>query len=111
MPEMVDSDRWISAMDGKQYVRKVQRDTSVTVGTGRYYVTQSLRGQEVTLQIDASDRTMVIVHEGKEVKRVPIEGSGRGRMPFATFVEQLCQEARTGRVQSPLHVRQLALPL
>jgi transposase InsO family protein len=111
VPEMVDSDRWISAMDGKQYVRKVQRDTSVTVGTGRYYVTQSLRGQEVTLQIDASDRTMVIVHEGKEVKRVPIQGSGRGRMPFATFVEQLCQEARTGRVQSPLHVRQLALPL
>jgi hypothetical protein len=111
VPEIVDSDRWISAMDGKQYVRKVQRDTSVTVGGGRYYVTQSLRGQEVTLQIDASDRTMVILHEGKEIKRVPVQGSGRGRMPFAAFVEQLCSEARMGRVQSPLHVRQLALPL
>ncbi len=111
VPATVDSDRWISVLDGKQYVRKVQQDTSVTVGTGRYYVTQALRGQEVVLQIDASDRTLVIIHEGKEVKRVPIQGTGRGRMPFAAFVEHLCGEARTGRVQSLSQLRQLTLAL
>jgi hypothetical protein len=108
---MVDADRWISAMDGKQYVRKVQQDTSVTVGTGRYYVTQALRGQEVTLQIDAYDRTMVMMHEGVEVKRAPIAGTGRGRVPFAEFVELLCIEARTGRVAGPVQPRQLTLAL
>jgi len=111
MPATVDPDGWIGVLDGKQYVRKVQQDTSVRVGTTRYYVTQALRGQEVTLQIDASDRTMVVLHEGKEVKRVPIQGTGRGRMPFGAFVEMLCQEARTGHVQGPGQLRQLALPL
>src|SRR5919108_878921 len=53
VPLTVDPDGWISALHGKCYVRKVQQDTSVTVGTGRYYVTQALRGQMVSLQIDA----------------------------------------------------------
>jgi hypothetical protein len=111
VPVTVDPDRWIDALDGTCYVRKVQQDTSVTVGTGRYYLTQALRGQQVSLQIDASDRTLVVEHEGQEVKRVPIQGTGRGRMPFAQFVELLCSEARTGRVPPPSMPRQLALPL
>jgi len=111
VPATVDPDRWISALDGKCYVRKVQQDSSVTVGTGRYYVSQTLRGQQVTLQIDATDRTMVVKHEGVEVKRVPIQGTGRGRMPFAAFAELLCTEARTGRAAAPSQPRQLALPL
>lgn len=110
-PVTVDADRWITVMDGKQYVRKVQQDTSVTVGTGRYYVSAALRGQEVTLQIDASERKMVMLHEGVEVKRAPIAGVGRGRMPFAEFVELLCSEARTGQVAALVQPRQLTLAL
>ena len=110
-PVTVDADRWITVMDGKQYVRKVQQDTSVTVGTGRYYVSAALRGQEVTLQIDASERTMVMLHDGKEVKRAPIAGVGRGRMPFGEFVELLCEEARTGQVATLVQPRQLTLAL
>jgi transposase InsO family protein len=111
VPLMVDSDRWISALHGRCYVRKVQQDTSVTVGAGRYYLTQALRGQQVILQIDATDRTMVVTHNGQEVKRVAIKGTGRGRVPFAQFVELLCAEARTGRVPLQPTPRQLALPL
>jgi transposase InsO family protein len=111
VPTTVDTDRWIEALDGHEYVRKVQQDTSVTVGTGRYYITQALIGQQVGMQIDASDRTMVVRHNGQEVKRLPIKGSGRGRVPFAQFVEELCTEARTGRPFAPSVPRQLALPL
>ncbi len=107
----VDPDRWISALHGKCYVRKVQQDTSVTVGAGRYYLTQALRGRQVIVQIDASDRTLVVMHNGQEVKRVAIQGSGRGRVPFAQFVELLCAEARTGRVPPQSTPHQLALPL
>jgi hypothetical protein len=110
VPATIDPDRWIEALDGKSYVRKVQQDTSVTVGTGRYYIKQALIGQQVTLRIDAKDRTMVVVHNEQEVKRLPIQGTGRGRVSFAQFVEELCEEARTGRqvVRSVPH--QLALP-
>jgi hypothetical protein len=63
------------------------------------------------LQIDATDRTLVIAHDGQEVKRVPIQGMGRGRVPFAQFVELLCAEARTGRMAPQSLPRQLAMPL
>jgi transposase InsO family protein len=111
VPVTVDPDRWISAMDGQQYVRKVQQDTSVTIGAGRYYITRALIGMQVTLQIDAAARTFVVAHEGQEVKRVPIQGTGRGRVPFAQFVELLCEEARTGRLPAPSIPHQLVLPL
>jgi hypothetical protein len=110
-PLRVDPDRSLSALHGTCYVRKVQHSTSVTVGAGRYYLTRALRGQQVTLQIDATDRTLVVTHDGQEVKRVAIAGTGRGRVPFAQFVELLCAEARTGRVPPQSLPRQLALPL
>jgi hypothetical protein len=111
VPAMVDTDRWIEALDGHEYVRKVQQESSVTIGNSRYYVTQALVGQQVRMQIDAKDRTMVVMHNGQEVKRMLIKGSGRGRVPFAQFVEELCTEARTGRPLAPSVPRQLALPL
>jgi transposase InsO family protein len=111
IPVTVDLDRWVAALDGQGYVRKVQQDTSVTVGTGRYYTTQALVGQYVTLRIDATDRTMVVEHEKEEVKRIAIKGTGRGRVPFGQFVELLCEEARTGRMPLASKPRQLALPL
>jgi transposase InsO family protein len=111
VPETVDPDRWIAALDGQQYVRKEQRDTSVTIGASSYYTAQGLVGDYVTLRIDAKDRTLVVEHEGEEVKRVAIKGTGRGRVPFATFVELLCEEARTGRVPVQSLPRQLVLPL
>jgi len=92
-------------------MRKVRQDTSVTIGASSYYTAQALVGQYVTLRIDASDRTLVVEHDGQEVKRVPLKGTGRGRVPFAQFVELLCEEARTGRVPSASKPRQLALAL
>jgi hypothetical protein len=103
VPQTVDPDRWIDALDGKCYLRKVQHDTGVSVGAGRYYATQALVGKHVTLRIDATDRSFVIEHEGQEVKRVAIQGTGRGRLPFDQFVELLATEARTGRLP-PRHL-------
>jgi len=111
VPVTIDPDRWIAALDGHAYMRKVRQDTSVTIGASSYYTAQALVGQYVTLRIDATDRTLVVEHDGQEVKRVAIAGTGRGRVPFAQFVELLCEEARTGRVPSPSKPRQLALPL
>jgi transposase InsO family protein len=111
IPATVDPDGWIDALHGKYYVRKVQQDTSVSVGNGRYYLTRALIGQEVLLQIDAKDRTMVVLHNEQEVKRVAIAGSGHGRVSFEQFVELLCIEARTGRIPPQSLPRQLPLLL
>jgi len=111
VPTTVDADRWISALDGQRYVRTVQQETRVTLGTGRDEVTQALRGQAVTLHVDAPDRTLVVKHAGVEVKRAPIQGTGRGRMPFAAFVEVRGTEARTGRGAAAAQLRPLVMPL
>lgn len=108
VPALVDPDRWIEVLHGKRYVRKVQRNTSVTIDTVRYFTRQALVGKYVTLRIDASDRTFVVEYEGQEMKRLPIQGTGQGPLPFAAFVEQLRAEARTGRSAAGPRITQLA---
>ena len=61
--------------------------------------------------IDAAERMVVIEHAGKEVKRVPLQGTGQLPCSFAQFVDQLCEEARTGRRGAVPPLRPLALTL
>jgi hypothetical protein len=110
-PMLVDPDRWLEALDGKRFVRKVEQSTAVKLDYHRYYVNRELVGQHVTLIVRASDRTLSIQHRGKEVRRVPLYGIGRPPCAFEQFVEQLCEEARTGRRSAPPAARQLALNL
>jgi hypothetical protein len=83
----------------------------VKLDTQRYYVNRELIGQQVTLIIDAAERALVIEHTGKEVRRVPLQGTGMAPCSFEQFVEQLCDEARTGRRGSAPRPRQLTLNL
>ena len=111
VPALVDPGRWIDALDGKRFVRKVYRDTSVKLDAQRYYVSSKLVGQQVTLIISAADRTLRVEHEGKEVRRLRLHGSGQPACSFEQFVEQLCQEARTGQRGIAPAAKQLALNL
>lgn len=111
VPTIVDPDGWIAALDGKRYVRKVQQNTSVKLDTQRYYVNRELIGQQVTLIVNAAERALVIEHTGKEIRRVPLQGTGMAPCSFEQFVEQLCEEARTGRRGSTSPPRQLTLNL
>jgi hypothetical protein len=111
VPATVDPDRWIDALDGQQFVRKVRHDSSVQLDEVRYYTKQELVGKYVTLRVEAATRSLVIEYENQEYKRVAIRGTGVGRMPFATFVERLCEEARLGRGASQPLIQQLRLAL
>jgi len=110
VPQLVDPDHWIDVLHGQRYVRKVQRDTSVTIDTIRYYTSQAVVGKYVTLRLDANDRTFAVEHEGQEIKRLSIQGTNRGLLPFAAFVEQLCAEARATRSAVGPRITQLAFP-
>jgi integrative and conjugative element protein (TIGR02256 family) len=69
----------------------------------------SMRDRESMSWISTRPAYNQVESEGQEVKRVPIQGTGRGRIAFAQFVEVLCSEARTGRM--PLQPRPQQLPL
>ena len=47
LPEQVDPDRWLNAIDGKLYQRRVEPNGAVKVDKFHYYVQQKLRGQVV----------------------------------------------------------------
>lgn len=74
---------------------------SVLLDSQRSYVSQALARQQATLVIHAADRSVGVEHGGKEVKRVPLQGTGQAPCAFAQFMEQLCEEARTGRRGTP----------
>ncbi len=95
VPALVDADRWLHAYDGHRFVRNVRREERVTVANLPYYVTVALASQHIALRVDAHAAQFVVEADGRDVQRLPIKGVGRGTLPFATFVEQLCADSRT----------------
>ena len=94
----MDADRWLHAYDGRSFVRKVKANGHVMVADRPYYVKAALRKQSVALRVDAEAGVFVVEADGHEVQRLQIKGLGQGTLPFDTFVERLCTEARTLRV-------------
>ncbi len=93
------------------FVRKVQRDTSVSVDERRYYLNKKVAGQYVTLRVEAASRSYVVEQQGKVIKKIAIRGTGKGPIPIERFVEQLHNEARLGRAVAQARAYQLSLPL
>ena len=54
-------------------------------------------GQQIALRVDAAAGQFVVEADGREVQRLAIKGIGVGTLPFASFLKQLCAEARTLR--------------
>jgi hypothetical protein len=94
LPAQVDPDRWLQAVHGRHYVRKVKGDGTILVGEGRYYVARALAGQYVVLQVDAGDRALVVRHRQQAIKRLPVRGLHGAPVTFAEFLALRQAEAR-----------------
>jgi hypothetical protein len=95
LPERVDPDRWLQAVDGRCSTRKVRRDGSVLVAETSYYVKQALAGQYVVVQADATTRTLLVSQRGEVIKRLPIKGLRGEAMAFDAYLALVQQEARS----------------
>jgi hypothetical protein len=98
---IVDPDAWLRAVDGRAYLRKVRTNGSVLVDEVPYYIAQDLAGQYVTLRVEAATRAFVVVHHGKEIKRLAIKGLQHRLLSFDAFVDLLVQQAWTDRGTRP----------
>jgi hypothetical protein len=97
LPTWVDPDRWVWAVKGKHFVRKVRSDGTVTVDLQRYYIKSTLAGRHVALLVDAPAREFVVYQGEQIVKRFPIKGLYGGLMTSEEYLEALCREIRTQR--------------
>jgi transposase InsO family protein len=93
IPAVVDPDKWLDSLHGTRFTRKVRADGTVTIDNVRYYIQQKLRGQRVVLVIDAIDRQFRVLHDGREIKRVPIKHLYNGQMLFHDYLNMMLKEA------------------
>jgi hypothetical protein len=60
-----------------------------------------LAGQQIALRVHAEAGQFMVDANGQEIQRLAIKGIGLGSLPFATFVERLCADARAARTRTP----------
>jgi len=82
VPDVGDPDRWLHAIDGQHFVRKVRQNGTVLLDNVGYYVKQSLAGQYVDVSVDATTQQFVIWHQHQPYKRVAIKGLTRDSSLF-----------------------------
>jgi hypothetical protein len=107
-PAEVDPDAWLRLVEGRRYPRTVRPCGDLVVEHARYYVGQRLAGQRVAVAVAAGEGALVVRHRGAVVKRLPLRGLRRERLPFERYVELMEQEARARARRAPLAVRRAA---
>src|SRR5262249_37708153 len=95
LPEGVDPDRWLEALDGQAFARTVQPNGNVLVDLRPYYVQQALAGRQVVLVVHAADRVFEVWHGRERLKQLPIKGLYGQRLPWEQYAERMQQEARS----------------
>jgi hypothetical protein len=94
VPAEVDPDAWLRLVEGRRYARSVPAHGHVVVEHERYYVGRRLAGQRVAVAVAAGEGALVVQHRGTVVKRLPLRGLRRERLPFERYVGLMEQEAR-----------------
>jgi hypothetical protein len=95
LPERVDPDRWLDAIHGRGFSRKVGTDGVVDVDDERYYIQQALAGQRVVLLVSAPDRSFAVWLEGRLIKSLPIKGLVGQEMTWQKYVAFMTEQARS----------------
>ena len=75
-------------------LRTVGRDGQVSVDLRLSYVTRALAGQRVSLRLDAAERCLVVTHQLRPIKLLPLKGLYGARLSFEQFVRWMSQQAR-----------------
>jgi len=93
LPERVDPDAWLAALDQKMYLRHVGRDGCVDVDLVTYYIGLQMAGRAVLLQVVAQSRQFAVWHQDQIVKRLPIKGLVGQEMALDEYLQYIQQEA------------------
>lgn len=95
VPEEVDPDAWLSALERTTYTRRVSRSGSIDLGGHSYYVQQRLAGQKIVVVVEPAHQRLALMHDQKVLKRKPLKGLHQGNLPFDAFLRLMVQQAHT----------------
>lgn len=94
-PETVNPDAWLESYHGRVFRRRVSASGSVMVDKYAYYLGQAYAGQRVSLHLDAQERTLYVLHQGRRVKTLPLQGLYNGQLAFQDYLNRMLEEARS----------------
>ena len=99
LPQQIDPDAWLKEVDGQLFKRKVKADGTVQIGKQRYYISRTLKRQQVYLKVDAANQQLLVLLEGQAepFKTLPIKGLHGGSMPFSRYLALIKAEAVSDR--------------
>jgi len=93
LPQTIDPDRWVLALTGKTYKRKLDGKGCFQLGNQTYYVQQKRHGQSVIVWVDGRQRTLAVFANRQLIRQLPIKGLQNHTMKFPEYLELMCKEA------------------
>jgi transposase InsO family protein len=97
LPQTVDSDKWLLAIDKEHFSRKVEANGGISLDKRHYYLGREHAGQRVVLVVDAQSKELVVYHHHTLIKRLPIKGLYRQTLSLEEWRTALLAEARSER--------------
>lgn len=105
LPQSVDPDHWLLALDGRFYPRQVKADGCVQVDGVPYYIKQALAGHSIMLRLNASARCFDVLQGEQFIKQLPIKGLLGKQMPLEAYIELMSERARSEERQRLMKLR------
>lgn len=93
VPQSIDPDRWVLALSGKTYKRKLDGKGCFQLGDQTYYVQQKMHGRSILIWVDGPQRELVIQAGRIPVKKIPMKGLQNRNMNFPDYIELMCKQA------------------
>lgn len=93
LPDYVDPDGWLHAIDGKHYIRRVDPSGAVKVDKHVYYIGRAYQKQYVVISVEATKQELVVKQNNITLKRLPIKGLHGGILSFADYLQLISREA------------------
>ena len=95
VPQMVDPDRWLLAVDKRAFARTISISGHLTINHQDYYVSRKLAGQRGACWVNAAQKRFDIWQPGGQIKSIPIKGLHGKIIPFEEYVALMTQQARS----------------
>lgn len=107
LPDKVDPDGWLRAIDGDAYVRRVGSDGCVNVDLEPYYIGKQWEGSYVTLHVNAFERSFSVWHATTQIKELRIKNLVGHPLSLKEFLDLMLEAALADARRLPPHQRGL----
>lgn len=94
LPTVVDPDRWLEAIEGHLFKRRVSATGTVALDKHDYYIRRELKGRTVLLQVDAANHQLqVLLGQQEVIKTLPLKGLHQQPLSFEAYLRLIQAEA------------------